>query len=68
MSPKPALICDFLQSERQDSNLRPAAPFIPPTTYAAVLAAAAGLPLASTGVPARVALRRHAAEAVAGGE
>ncbi|MEV5603543.1 FtsX-like permease family protein [Streptomyces sp. NPDC052299] len=45
-----------------------AAPFIPPATYAAVLAAAAGLALAATGVPARVALRQHAAEAVAGGE
>ena len=45
-----------------------AAPYIPSATYAAVLAAAAGLALAATGLPARVALRQHAAEAVAGGE
>ncbi|MFE3517170.1 FtsX-like permease family protein [Streptomyces sp. NPDC059166] len=50
------------------SGMTGAAPYIPPATYAAVLAVAAGLAMAATVLPARVALRRHAAEAVAGGE
>ncbi|MGW2477824.1 FtsX-like permease family protein [Streptomyces sp. NPDC001665] len=50
------------------SGMTGAAPYVPPATYAAVLAAAAGLALVATGLPARVALRQHAAEAVAGGE
>ncbi|MEU2249367.1 FtsX-like permease family protein [Streptomyces sp. NPDC019224] len=50
------------------SGMTGAAPHIPPAVYVAVLAAASGLTLVATGVPARVALRQHAAEAVAGGE
>ncbi|MEV3859265.1 FtsX-like permease family protein [Streptomyces sp. NPDC050095] len=45
-----------------------AVPHIPLSAYAGVLLAVAGLALTATAVPARVALRQRAAEAVAGRE